>query len=442
MKLIITFATTCAVLLTAVVNAQTNPPEPPAPPVVNGQNASNLNTTSSSYNTRTHTRTGNKRDNIAISISDNNSHYNLSARFPENKISEVKRIITSELGNPAGTSGTKSYWESSTGEDEVYKVAMRGNKLSVFLDKEVADENLITKIKNMGKLIRQAISGKDVEEEREAQHLQREADRLKREAERMRMESRRMQREAERLKEREEQLKEQNKQVASRYERDAAQLAEEYQRIAAEAERLNRNAINNGAVSDVAARLLKKSSTVMPTPFVNTNNWKWPGAQKALLEKLITDAIITSDSEVIFARNPNGIYINGTRMSPGTQMRYDRLLKTHGIAMIDFFTFYKNGNHIIIVDDQALIEPILIRLQSAGHIATLQTKTSIAINGATVKINGEHITSEKVSEINNILSENNVIGAPGKMLNILGPNNYSLGYTDKDAHLGTLVSNN
>lgn len=440
MKAIITFTTICALLCAAIVKAQTNPPKPPKPPVASSHSDTTSSSTSSSYNVTTTTDDdSNKGGNISISISDNNSSYSMSAKFPDNKISEVHDILRKELGQGERVNDKDRFrWESNISGDEVYKVDLRGNKLSIALDKDLADEDLVRKFKNMGKLIRNAISGKDVDAEREAQNLQREADRLQREADRMRRESERMQREADRLKENQDRIQRQVALNATRYERDALRLAEEGMRIAEEASRLNQDAVYGGGISDMVDQLLQLSRTKMTTSIQNINNWIWPSVQNALLKSLNNDNLITSGSEVVFSRDRNGIFVNGKKVNVKNQINYDRLLLDNGISMSNYFTFYKKGDHIVIVDNMARIEPVLNDMQRKGIIADLSAEIEIAINGATAAINGKEQASNQVIEINKLLNKHNIIGAPGKMIKISGSSK-TLGYSNGKAHLGTWI---
>ncbi|GER59562.1 hypothetical protein [Patiriisocius marinus] len=443
MKAIITFATTCAVLCTVIVKGQTNPPQPPQPPVVSSHSDATSSSTSSSYSvTTTSDDDSNRGGNISISISDTDRSYSMSAKYPDSRISAVHDVIRKELGEGERVKNKERYqWILNKGDNEVYEVDLRGNRLSIDLDKDIAGNDLTKKFSNMGKLIRNAISGRDVDTQRQAQHLQREADRLQRDADRMRRESERMQREADRLKRDQTQLQEQVNVDAERYERDALKLAEEGMRIAEQASRLNRNAADNGGVSDVVEDMLQLSSTKMSIPFENVNKWTWPNAQNTLIQALLVNKTITSDSEVVFSRDRQGIFVNGIKMDKSNYSNYDRILLNTGIPIACDFTFYKKGNHIVIVDNMARIEPVLNDLQEQGFITNLNEKAEIEINGATAVINGKQLSNNQVSEINVLLRKRNIIPSPGKTIKISGVGNYTLGYTADKVHLGTWIAN-
>ena len=72
-------------------------------------------------------------------------------------------------------------------------------------------------------------------------------------------------------------------------------------------------------------------------------------------------------------------------------------------------------------------------------IDNLSTETEITLNGTTVSINGKVLPRLQIAAINILLKKNNIIGAPGKALKISGVGNYTLGYSNGKAHLGTWI---
>jgi hypothetical protein len=109
--------------------------------------------------------------------------------------------------------------------------------------------------------------------------------------------------------------------------------------------------------------------------------------------------------------------------------------------MVTNFTFSKEGNHIVIVDNMARVEAILRDLKRRDIISNLDDKIEIEINGATALINGEQQSASTISEINRILKKRNIIPAPGKTIKISETGNYTLGYSRDKVHLGTWIAN-
>ncbi|PKB44979.1 hypothetical protein AX016_3212 [Cellulophaga sp. RHA19] len=408
-------------LLGNTVLAQTIP-TPPKPPTTHSSSSSSMSYSRSSSN--------NSSGSISIAISNTNDSYKFKAKFPQKRYSELVSVLKNELESKKMTKSGNSYsWISNADENEVYNVNLNSKKLVMFLDKNVASDALITKFEALGKTLKTVISGND-ETKREAEELQREADRLLRDAERMKREAARIQREAERL----EQANLQS------YKDDAIHIAEEAKRLAEKAADISTKASHKGAISAPLKMLLSSSKTILSNSIQNANNYTWPNAQTELITALLKDKIIQSKNDIACNADQTGVYINGTKLTNTQINQYKSVLKKYNISSENTFSFYKTGQNIVILNDNAKLTNFLKTLKEKGYISSLKEKLLLEINGTTIIKNGKTISAKDVAIYNTLLLQNNIIPAPGKIIEITDANAYKLGYTlNSKAHLGTWV---
>ncbi len=213
---------------------------------------------SSSNTSYSNSNSDNKGGNVSISSSSSSDSYSFSAKHSGAKDSELKDLITKEMGtNNLTTSNGRSQWNVNSGDEMVYEIELRKGRLTIDVDKTIASPSLVKKIESLGKMARTVITGK-TEASQKAARLQREADRLKREADRMQREAERMKREEARIQQHVDRMKIQN---TARYQADAKRFNEEAKRLASEASEMDTKARHLGGVSNTVRTLLKQERT-------------------------------------------------------------------------------------------------------------------------------------------------------------------------------------
>lgn len=425
MKTIIKIKLGLIVLISTIsLNAQT-PPNPPKTPSVHISEHSDSNTNNSSYS-YSHSDSDNKKSNVSVSINNSKDSYSLRAKFPEEKYKEIKEVLINEMNkkNHSALKG-KDIWSSDSNGEEVYEVSLSKKKLSMYLDKDIASNSLAEKFKNLGMTIRTVIVGKENEARREAARLQREADKLRRDSERMQREAQRIEREAQRVK------------TSERYRNDARRFSDEAKRMAQKASRLNTRAGHKGGISSYIIELLGDSKTQF-NESQNNSNWTWSTIQKELLNNLKNDELVDSKNDIIFIKDETGFYINGEQLSKNLVTKYNSILTKNKISDTNYFTFYRKNQNIVLVNNNANIEGFLKDLVSNKIIESDNKKVKLELNGTSFYKNNSEIPASKSETLNSILLKNNIIPAPGKIFEIIKPDNYKLGYSiGEKSHIGT-----
>ncbi|GEQ86750.1 hypothetical protein ULMS_22580 [Patiriisocius marinistellae] len=420
LKSITTITLTCLAITGAL--AQTQPPQPPTPPSnnVSVHSDETKSSTSYSYSIKDDDNKGSS-GNVSISTSSNDGSYSFRLRYDGSKDDQIKKLLYKEMGtNNLDTSGSKDVWITKSGGEEVYEIKFGKGKLNMDVDKEIASEAIANKIAEIGKTVRTIITGQK-EGDREAERLQREADRLQRDADRMR-------READRLQQQEQ--------------RNIDRIKREADRLAREAERAGDNARRSGGVSAVVIELLKEDKTYYDG-LDNGTAWVLPKLLPLLMSQLEKDGFIKTGEDINILNEESGMYINGNRISKMTLQygKYNAIFKKANIRTDNYFSLNKNKNNVIVVDNNANIDNLLFTLRTLKLIPENDEKLILELNGNTVIQNGISLSTSQVKLFNKVLLGENVILAPGKVLEIKGEDNYTLGYTlnNGKTHLGTWV---
>lgn len=379
----------------------------------------------------------NQNSNVSISISSTDDSYSFRAKYSGSKDSELKDLITKEMGtnNLTSTNG-KSRWIANSGDEEVYEIELRKGRLNMDVDKNIAAPSLVKKIESLGKMVKVIITGK-TEASQKAARMQREADRLKREADRMQREADRMKREQERIQRNADRIKRNN---TARYQEDAKRFKEEAKRLASEADEMDVRARHLGGVSNTVRTLLRNERTFYDQSSQDSgSSWVWPKIQKALIPMLLSDGFIYNERTVNFAMDNSGTYINGKKMGETKRSRYTKLFKSNGIGNNVDFSFNKENDHIVIIESVEL-EGLAQELIKRGVISSLKDKTKIEINGYSVIKDGRSLNKGEVANFNKMLLKYRAIPAPGKILEFTGKGGYKIGYSiGSRTHVGTWV---
>lgn len=423
-------------LITIALQAQTTSSSSKSSSTTSTHSDSDDGNSSYSYSHSSDKDGKNQNSNVSVSISNSNDSYKLRAKFPKEKYDEVKTILLKELNqkNYKAESSETHRWTSSNDKNRVYDVTLSGTKLSIDLDKDVASSSLSEKFKALGLTIRTVIVGEQNQARRNAERLQRDADRLRRDAEHMQREADRLERDAERRAE----------DVSKQYRDDAKRIADEARRLADEASGLNTEARHKGGISSMIKKLLKESKTYLSNNSKEGNNWNWPSAQKAFLEELIKDGMISNkDNNISFTKDETGTYLNGHKLNKQQIRNYKNIFEKHGIAQDNDFSFYKINDHIAIISSNANLESFIKDAVYKGVLSSKNDKVKLEINGNSGYKNGAQLSLKELTTINKILLKNNIIPAPGKIFEILKPGTFKLGYSiDDKTHFGTWVLKN
>ncbi len=415
---------TIAIVLTLImgsiwnVEAQTTPTPPPSPSAtVSIHSDSDESNSSYSYSLKD-SDSSQKNGNTSISVSSNDSSYSFSAKHSGEKDQEIKELLLREMGtNNLMQSKNKYTWIVSYGNDDVYEIEWKKGRLSMEVDKTIADKELVDKITEIGKNAKTIITGKS-DQDRSVERERREVDRKLREADRMR-------REAERLRQ--------------RAERDAERIKREADRLENDARRAVRDASKRGTVSNPVSGLLQRESTVF-TGEERNNNWVLPKLNKVLVASLIKDGIIKEGEDLNLSKETSSIHINGTKLEGREMVKYIRLFMDNGVRPDVQFTYYSKSSHLVIIDENPRIENFLRTAERQGLINSLTKKMNLEINGNSVRYDGKELSQQEVSNFNKLLLENRIIPAPGKTITIMSKDSYKLGYSiDKKSHIGTWV---
>lgn len=409
----------------------------PAVPISQQSNASKT-TTSTSYSTSVSTDgVEDQNQNVSVSVSNTDNSYSFRARYSGAKDQELKELIIKEMGtNNLTTTNGKLKWNLTSGNADVYEIELRNGKLTMEVEKNRASPSLVEKIVSLGKSAKTIITGKS-DASMEAERMQREADRLKREAERMQREADRMKREEERLQRETDRL---NKTQTSLYEKDAERFTEEAKKLTSEAAQLTEEARHKGGVSSTIKNLLNEDRTRFDGRSISKGIWVWPTVQKELIASLLSDKLITSEASVHLTKDVSGLYINGVKLKETSEKKYNALFSNYGITHNNYFSFDKEQDHIVIINEAIHLNELVRDLKSLGLISSINDKISIELNGATIIKNGESLNAQKVAHYNALFLKHNVITAPGKTIAFMGNGGYKIGYSlGPKSHIGTWV---
>lgn len=367
--------------------------------------------------------------NVSVSISNSDDSYTMRAQYPTNKYQEIKDVLVKEMNSKNHTtSNGKDLWNSTSNGDEVYEIVLKEDKLTIDLDKEIASSSLAEKFKTLGLTIRTIIVGKANESRREAERLQRDADRLRRDAERMQREAERMQREAEK----------QSQSISKNYRRDAKKIADEARKLASQALELNTTASHKGGISGDIRMLLGDSKTAYNANTKSSFNWTWPDAQRDIIDALKRENLIYTENDISFTYDESGMYANGIKLNTSQINTFNTIFYKHNMFKKYGFSFYASYNHIVLIDDGVALKDCIEALVSEAFISSKNEKVTFQINGHTAYKNGVQLSSTQLQKLNTLLLKNNIIPAPGKVIEIVKPDNFKLGYSiGKRKHLGT-----
>lgn len=159
----------------------------------------NTSTTSSSSNSYSHSvhKDDQENANLSIAVSDSEDSYKFRASYSENFDAQVKEILVNRFGKEnISKRGSWFSWIFSPDNEEVYEIELSFGKVRMKLDKTQADRRLQQKFRQTGELLKELLSGEEVNREqlaleRKSLRLQREAERMGREAERLKQEEQR-----------------------------------------------------------------------------------------------------------------------------------------------------------------------------------------------------------------------------------------------------------
>lgn len=420
MKTIIIISTSLMLSLTTAL-AQINEPTPPPPPPPGTSvsvHSDSKSSNSYSYSINTDDKNG---GNVSISTSSTDDSYNFNLKYDGAKDAQIEELLYQELGtNNRSKKGSKTIWSTTSGGEEVYEIRFSKGSLRIALNKEIASETLTKKITEIGKQVRSMITGKS-DKRREAQRLQREADRLRRDADRMRREADRLERQEARNTER---------------------IKREAERLARSANQADGYARKRGSVSTVVSSLLLSESTYFDGVNRGTN-WVLPRFLPRLQKALLNDGLIRSKEEINFLKEGSSMYVNGVKISEDQKPKYLTLFNVVAIDSNFSFSFNQKRDHVVIVDEDPLIDTLVKKLIKEGYLPATNKKTILEVNGDSVIRNGESLTASDVKKINQILFDNKIIAAPGKTVSYKSKGNYTVGYVldNGRTHLGTWVMN-
>jgi hypothetical protein len=272
---------------------------------------------------------------------------------------------------------------------------------------------------------------------READRMQREAERLERkvelEAKRLEREKQRMEqqveREAKRIEREAERLEQRLELERKRIERDAKRIEREAKRLDREAKRVEEQARHRGGVSSYIKQLLDDSKTRYTGNSGKSLNWIWPAIQYELIAKLKNDGLIETADEITLTSERDALYVNGRQLTARQNESYRKMFLDAGIQPSSDFSFYKKGNHIVVIGLNAKIKKFFKDLHKNDYIASTDEAVKILINGDSVIQNGTALSGEKVAAYNAMLRENGIIPAPGKFIEMKKAGSYRLGYS-------------
>jgi len=425
---------------TIIAQVAPEPPAPPAPP------STTVSTTTGNSRVSIKTRDSSTGENIAISISNSSDEYRFKGNFPAKANPELLSYLMETMGSKNLTrKGGRTEWIANTNGDEVYKISLGSGRLLMEVDKEIASNTLVEKFVAMGMEARTIITGEDAQDE-ERKRLEREADRLRRDAQRMQREAERLERQAksdyDRVARDAKRASEDAERIArdiSRTSKDAERVKREAERVLKDAERLGHMTAAKGGMDSSVKEVLRKANTYYDASTAqNVNGWVWPAFQQALLLSLEEEQLIKNDSKVVFVKDETGMYVNGEKLNDAERSLYNGLLRKHGLAKMDYFTFYKQNDHIMVINSNAEILEFFDDLKEMGEISSVKKAVKIEINGDSVMLDGTSLSTAKVKMINNLLTKHNIIPVPGKTIELMKKGSYKLGYSiGKRTHIGT-----
>jgi len=380
---------------TVQIQAQSTP-QPPTPP----------STSSSISHSHSVSKSSNSSTKSSISISKNDQEYSLKAKFEKDRMTKLKTLFLSELGEKnLSTSSGNLTWEISSGGQNVYVIQLEKNRLKMNVDRTLASPNLFAKMDELGMLAKSIIGGQN---HGDADRLRREADRLKRESERLKREAERLKREADQ---------------SSKLEKKAQDLEET-------SRRLREESMHRGGMSTEIKMLLVDSKTSFDFNNHNASNqWLWPVVQSELIDKLKKLDLISDNADIRLTRDPSGIYVNGEKLISNHESQIVDIFNEHKIMESRDFQYYKKGNHIVVVSGDPDIEGFFKSYAKAGYISDRESKVELTINGYNLFINNEMADNATLLKVNEMMQNHRILPAPGKILYNMGGGKYKLGYS-------------
>ncbi|MAN26605.1 MAG: hypothetical protein CMH15_07460 [Mesonia sp.] len=196
----------------------------------------NTSTTSSSSSSYSHNvqKDDQENSNLSIAVSDSEDSYKFRASYSENFDAQVKEILVNRFGKENISKRDSWFsWIFSPENKEVYEIELSSGKVRMKLDKTQADQQLQKKFKRTGEVLKELLSGKEVNRKQLA--LERKSLRLQREAERMKSEAQRLKREEQRK----DRLKQRNEVAELR--KGAEELQKQVDSLQQEIEKLRKN---------------------------------------------------------------------------------------------------------------------------------------------------------------------------------------------------------
>ncbi|WP_025741708.1 hypothetical protein [Aquimarina pacifica] len=87
----------------------------------------------------------------SFTVLDMDNDYRIKVRFMENLNTHVQEYLTDQFGeeNMTTTEGV-SFWKKEVEEEEIYEVRLKGNRLRINVNKELASDKLVKRFKNIG----------------------------------------------------------------------------------------------------------------------------------------------------------------------------------------------------------------------------------------------------------------------------------------------------
>ncbi|PKV50727.1 hypothetical protein ATE84_2793 [Aquimarina sp. MAR_2010_214] len=95
----------------------------------------------------------------SFAIIDMGESFRIKIRFMKYKENDVKSYLIDQFGKENMTIEDEAYlWKKEIENEELYEVRLRGNKLRINLDKELASNKLIKKFERIGKELKSITS--------------------------------------------------------------------------------------------------------------------------------------------------------------------------------------------------------------------------------------------------------------------------------------------
>ncbi|MBQ4822501.1 hypothetical protein [Aquimarina sp. MMG016] len=97
-----------------------------------------------------------------FAILDMDDDFRIKVRFMEYMQNDVKSYLVDQFGKENMTIDSGAYlWSKEIDDEELYEVKLKGNRLRINLDKELASEKQIKRFEQMGKELKSLTSKSD-----------------------------------------------------------------------------------------------------------------------------------------------------------------------------------------------------------------------------------------------------------------------------------------